>query len=33
MNCNSSNSKGKSYNPKLPKICLRAWAWGNDGTF
>ena len=22
-----------SSNSKLPKICLGAWAWGNDGTF
>ena len=30
MGCDTVNSmKGI----KLPKICLGAWAWGNDGTF
>ena len=30
MGCNSIET---SSNSNLPKICLGAWAWGNDGTF
>jgi len=33
MGCSSSNSVPTSSNTFLPKICLGAWAWGNDGTF
>ena len=34
MGCGSSNQTQESTsNKKLPKICLGAWAWGNDGTF
>ena len=33
MGCNSSNSTAEVNKLKLPKICLGAWAWGNDGTF
>ena len=33
MGCNSTNSIAENNNLKLPKICLGAWAWGNDGTF
>ena len=34
MGCGSTNQiKESTSNKKLPKICLGAWAWGNDGTF
>ena len=32
MGCNNEASIGTGDN-YLPKICLGAWAWGNDGTF
>ena len=34
MDCGSTNqTKESTSKKKLPKICLGAWAWGNDGTF
>ena len=34
MGCYTTNSVATNGStPKLPKICLGAWAWGNDGTF
>ena len=37
MGCNNDQSVANSdlniSNSNLPKICLGAWAWGNDGTF
>ena len=36
MGCNNNTSittGDVNINSSLPKICLGAWAWGNDGTF